>query len=75
MTKQLGSLAFILLIFLFVACSSDGNSSNLLYDPSGPDRDCGGFSTWKQANDFFIAAGGPSSDRHRLDGVPCEALR
>ena len=49
------------------------------YDPLGPDRDCGDFSTWKQANEFFIAAGGPQNDPHRLDGdsdgVPCESLR
>ena len=49
------------------------------YDPFGPDRDCGDFSTWNQANDFFVAAGGPQSDPHRLDGdndgVPCESLR
>ena len=48
------------------------------YDPSGPDRYCGDFSTWKQATHFFIAAGGPSSDPHRLDGdhdgVPCQSL-
>ncbi|MCI0837946.1 MAG: thermonuclease family protein [Chloroflexi bacterium] len=49
------------------------------YDPSGPDRDCGDFSTWREANDFFVAAGGPAKDPHRLDGdgdgVPCESLR
>ncbi len=49
------------------------------YDPFGPDRDCGDFSTWNQANDFFVAAGGPQNDPHRLDGdsdgVPCESLR
>ncbi|WFG40742.1 hypothetical protein GKO48_03420 [Candidatus Lucifugimonas marina] len=49
------------------------------YDPTGPDRDCGDFTTWKEANDFFIAAGGPKSDPHRLDGdhdgVPCQTLR
>jgi len=74
-------LALVLIMLLqVIACSSDGdNNSNLLYDPNGPDRDCGDFSTWKQANDFFKAAGGPNSDPHRLDGdndgVPCEALR
>ena len=49
------------------------------YDPSGPDRDCGDFATWREANDFFVAAGGPQLDPHKLDGdsdgVPCEALR
>ena len=40
---------------------------------------CGDFATWKEANDFFIAAGGPNSDSHRLDGdhdgVPYQSLR
>jgi micrococcal nuclease len=48
------------------------------FDPSGPDRDCGNFSTHAEAQAFFIAAGGPGSDRHRLDsdhdGIACEAL-
>ena len=55
------------------------STSSYDYDPTGPDRDCGDFATWKQANDFFIAAGGPDSDPHRLDsdhdGVPCQSLR
>lgn len=41
------------------------------------DRDCGDFSTQAAAQDFFIAAGGPSSDPHSLDadgdGVACES--
>ena len=41
---------------------------NLKFDPFGPDRDCGDFSSWNVANDFFKAAGGPDSDPHRLDG-------
>ena len=49
-----------------------------LYDPHGPDRDCGDFSTWQQANVFYRAAGGPDSDRHGLDrdrdGIPCQSL-
>ncbi len=61
---------------LWATYSSTSSSD---YDPTGPDRDCGDFATWKQANDFFIAAGGPNSDPHRLDsdhdGVPCQALR
>jgi micrococcal nuclease len=48
------------------------------YDPSGPDRDCPDFRTHAEAQAFFIAAGGPGSDRHRLDadrdGIACEAL-
>lgn len=50
----------------------------LLYDPDGPDRNCGDFDTWQQAQDFYRAAGGPGSDRHRLDrdkdGIACESL-
>jgi micrococcal nuclease len=49
------------------------------YDPFGPDRDCGDFRTQAEAQAFFVAAGGPGSDRHRLDGdrdgVVCETLR
>ena len=52
--------------------------SGLLYDPSGPDRNCGHFPRWRDAQDFYEAAGGPSSDPHRLDGdrdgVACESL-
>lgn len=46
---------------------------------SGPDRDCPDFSTWRQAQDFYEAEGGPDEDPHRLDadrdGTACEALR
>ena len=48
------------------------------YDPFGPDRDCPDFSTHAEAQAFFEAAGGPATDRHRLDrdkdGVACETL-
>lgn len=48
------------------------------YDPNGPDRDCGSFETHAEAQAFFIAAGGPSRDLHRLDGdndgIACESL-
>ena len=51
----------------------------LRYDPDGPDRDCGDFDTWDEAQAFYIAAGGPNTDRHRLDGdgdgVACASLR
>ena len=51
---------------------------SLRYDPAGPDRNCSDFDTWQEANAFFLAAGGPNSDPHRLDrnsdGVPCESL-
>lgn len=49
-----------------------------VYDPDGPDRDCGDFDTRHEANIFYRAAGGPSRDPHRLDpdnnGLPCESL-
>jgi hypothetical protein len=48
------------------------------YDPFGPDVDCDHFGTHAQAQAFYIAAGGPSSDPHRLDrdndGSACETL-
>jgi micrococcal nuclease len=48
------------------------------FDPFGPDRDCGDFRTHAEAQAFFIAAGGPKTDRHRLDGdhdgIACETL-
>ena len=50
----------------------------LRYDPFGPDRNCGDFDTWAEAQDFYEAAGGPESDRHRLDrdrdGIVCQSL-
>lgn len=50
----------------------------LRYDPNGPDRDCPDFDTQEEAQEFFIAAGGPQKDPHRLDsdhdGVACEKL-
>ena len=51
----------------------------LRYDPKGPDRNCGDFGTWEEAQAFFIAAGGPDADPHRLDGnrdgEACNSLR
>ena len=48
------------------------------YDPAGPDRNCSDFDIWAEAQAFYEAAGGPDSDRHRLDnngdGVACESL-
>lgn len=42
------------------------------------DKDCSDFKTQKEAQDFFIAAGGPSNDPHKLDvdgdGEACESL-
>lgn len=50
----------------------------LRYDPNGPDRDCGDFTTHQEAQAFFLAGGGPGRDRHRLDGdgdgIACESL-
>ncbi|GAB4213883.1 MAG: hypothetical protein OHK0022_51600 [Roseiflexaceae bacterium] len=50
----------------------------LRYDPRGPDRDCGDFATNAEAQAFFVAAGGPARDPHRLDGDndgrACESL-
>ena len=48
------------------------------HDPFGEDRDCKDFSSWDEAQAFFLAAGGPGQDPHRLDadqdGIACEAL-
>ena len=44
---------------------------------SALDRDCGDFSSWKEAQAFFKSAG--PGDPHRLDGdgdgIACEGLR
>jgi len=85
---QLPILAIVVMsILALVACGqsngevSEGTSPQLTsgYDPFGPDRDCGDFSSHRKAQDFYKAAGGPASDRHRLDadrdGIACEALR
>ena len=51
---------------------------DLRYDPFGPDRDCGDFDSYEEALAFYLAAGGPEADPHRLDsnqdGEPCETL-
>ena len=66
------------------ACSGEDNipvntGNKSKYDPLGPDRDCGDFSIWSEAQSFFKAAGGPTRDPHRLDGdndgIACESLR
>jgi len=53
-------------------------AAGLKYDPAGPDRNCSDFDTWAEAQAFYEAAGGPATDRHRLDadgnGVACESL-
>ncbi len=42
------------------------------------DANCSDFETWIEANEFFVRAGGPENDPHRLDndsdGIPCESL-
>ena len=52
--------------------------TDLRYDPFGPDRNCGDFDTYEEALAFFLAAGGPDADPHKLDlnddGEPCESL-
>jgi micrococcal nuclease len=69
----------------FASTSTPGDSeptsapqSDLPYDPNGPDRDCSDFATQDEAQRFFIAAGGPDRDPHRLDGdhdgIACESL-
>jgi len=49
-----------------------------VFDPFGDDRNCGEFVDWQQAQDFYLAAGGPDTDPHRLDGdsdgIACESL-
>lgn len=56
--------------------ATSGNNAKLKYDPNGPDRDCPDFDTHEEAQAFFIAAGGPDKDPHRLDrdndGAACE---
>ncbi|HKP52687.1 MAG TPA: excalibur calcium-binding domain-containing protein [Chloroflexia bacterium] len=47
---------------------SSGGVCGTPYDPFGEDRDCSDFATHEQAQCFFLAAGGPATDRHRLDG-------
>ncbi len=43
------------------------------------DKDCKDFRTQREAQDFFIREGGPTSDPHRLDadkdGKACEELK
>jgi hypothetical protein len=54
------------------------SADEISYDPFGPDRNCGDFDSWQEAQDFYESAGGPSNDRHRLDGdrdgIACESL-
>ena len=58
------------------AATPSPSTSSLTYDPSGPDRNCGDFSSQSEAQAFYEAAG--AGDPHRLDGdgngVACESL-
>ncbi len=59
--------------------SRTDSPTGLKFDPDGPDRDCGDFSTQREAQAFYEAAGGPAVDPHRLDGrdgdgIVCESL-
>jgi hypothetical protein len=45
---------------------------------AGGDRDCSDFGSHEEAQRFFLANGGPSSDPHKLDrdhdGLACESI-
>ncbi|QNK47577.1 hypothetical protein H7F28_20165 [Brevibacterium sp. PAMC23299] len=43
------------------------SEQQLAYDPFGPDLNCGDFATPADAQEVYIAAGGPGSDPHDLD--------
>ncbi|MFJ7511875.1 excalibur calcium-binding domain-containing protein [Peribacillus simplex] len=50
------------------AKEEEETSNKLMYDPSGADKDCSDFpSGGFEAQEFYIAAGGPQSDPHDLD--------
>ena len=70
MVKYL-SVPFLGILLVAIACSGG-------YDPFGEDRNCGDFDNQRDAQEFYEAAGGPETDRHRLDGdrdgVACESL-
>lgn len=71
-----------------VIVQSDGYSYTIRTSRSAPpaatvgaqeaDRDCADFATQAEAQAFFLAAGGPARDPHRLDGdddgIACERL-
>jgi len=63
-----------------VAAHADGNVSPASRPATtgGEDRDCADFATRAEAQAFYLAAGGPGTDPHRLDadrnGLACEAL-
>ncbi|WP_181350518.1 thermonuclease family protein [Thalassobacillus sp. CUG 92003] len=58
----------------------ESSNSNLMFDPFGPDRNCGDFNgDHAAAQAFFEAAGGPENDPHDLnrdsDGIACDSLQ
>jgi micrococcal nuclease len=59
--------------------ATNGTTGTNQYDPAGLDLDCGDFRNWKEAVDFYLAAGGPNRGPHLLDrdgdGEPCESLK
>jgi hypothetical protein len=58
--------------------STEGRRDTGDFDPFGEDRNCTDFSFQHEAQAFYVAAGGPGSDRHHLDadgnGRACEDL-
>jgi hypothetical protein len=58
--------------------STEGRRDTGPFDPFGPDRNCTDFAFQHEAQAFYVAAGGPASDRHHLDadgnGRACEDL-
>lgn len=69
---------FVPVQLVAVTPAADAATPEFRYDPFGSDRDCGHFDTHAEAQAFFIAAGGPARDPHRLDGdddgIACESL-
>ncbi len=68
---------------LWSSCTPSSTSTSTYATPSkstsiAGDKDCGDFATHDEAQKFFISAGGPGSDPHKLDvdkdGVACEGL-
>src|SRR5262245_37837774 len=72
MPRRLTLLTLLIAVTALMATSADAPTAK------AADKDCSDFSTQRQAQDFFIANGGPGSDPHRLDGdgdgVACETL-
>ena len=75
-------LAILAAFTILPTCGDDkpqvSPTPRIRYNPKGPDRDCAHFRTHAEAQAFFVAAGGPRFDPHRLDrdrdGIACELL-